>query len=246
MTTAALASPEALAAIEIMSLDGSGIGGLTALRRSGQVALDDAVRSALSAGLHLHALWWATSMRPLAQALSNLDQALADRAGSLEALLTDAPLPALSRRLARTRPIGEARTVEVVARRIRRSLGRLARSDDPVLARLVPQQADVGLLCALVLAVSTSSGTSGTSGTTTVTRDRAVPGHPSSTLDDPDGPWCRAREDALELGADMTRLTAPPLLAPTSWLPRGGWPTLWSRAHRRRPPPQPRSGPRPA
>jgi hypothetical protein len=191
----------------------------------------------LAGGLHLLGLWRATGVRPLGQALSNLDPSLRDRAGSLPTLLTDAPLPALPRRLARVAPISEARTVEIVARRIRRSIGRLARADDPVLARLVPQQADAGLLCALVLVVSTSDAVAATS-PITAAGEVQVPGHPESTVDDPNGPWCRAHADAVELGADESRLPAPALLAPTSWLPRGGWVSLWSRAHRRRQPPR--------
>jgi hypothetical protein len=231
-TTEALASPEVQIAIDVMSLDGSGMAGLTALRRLGPVAFDETVRSALAAGVHLLGLWRASAVRPLARALSTLEPAKPERTGSLAALLVDAPLPALPRRLARSPEIGAARTVEIVARRLRRTLGRLAAADDPVLARLVPGQADVGLLCALVLATSTSPGAAATT-TITAARDARVPGHPASTVDDPHGPWYAARGDAVELGADASRLPAAGLLAPTSWLPRGGWPVLWARAHRR-------------
>ncbi len=205
--------------------------GLAALRRVRRDELDQAVRRGLAEGVDLADLWRATAVRPLVTALDGLDAPLRERIG--QALLGDGPLPALSRRLARTGPINEARTVELVARRLRRSLGRLARADDPVLAPLVPRQADAALLCVLVLAVSTAA-TAPRERLTEVTRrgEVSVPGFPASTVDDPDGPWQRGRADATELGADLTRRVPPALLVPTSWLGRGGWPALWARVNR--------------
>jgi hypothetical protein len=110
----------------------------------------------------------------------------------------------------------------------------LARADDPVLAPLVSRRADPGLLCALVLTVSTGADPS--AALTLVTRrgEVHVPGFPASTVDDPDGPWRQAYVDATELGADLSRRVPPALLVPTAWLPRGGWPALWARVHRTR------------
>jgi hypothetical protein len=177
-------------------------------------------------------LWHATAVRPLAAAVADIDPA---QRALIDPLLGDGPLPATLRRLARAADVRDARAVEVLARRLRQSLGRLARSDDPVLAAAVPERVDSGLLCALVLTVSTAA-TAPADRLTTITRSGQVdvPGFPASTVDDPAGPWQRARADAIELGADLSLGGSPALLVPTSWLGRGRWPALWARAHRRR------------
>jgi hypothetical protein len=229
-----LAAADVRQAVDVLSLTGSALAGVTGLRRAARDDHDEAVRRALTGGLDLLDLWRATAVRPLAQALDGLDPALRDRTPALPLLLGDAPLPSLPRRLARTGPIAQARAVEVVARRLRRSLGRLARTDDPVLAHIVSRQADPRLLCGLVLTVSTGARDIAL---TRVTRPGQVdvPGHPASTVDDPVGPWRCAHEDAVELGADLpARPASIGLVVPSSWLGRGGWPALWARAHRTR------------
>jgi len=238
----ALDADEVRRALDVLSPLGGGaadgIVAVTALRRAARAELDGAVRGALADGLDLLELWRATAVRPLAVALAGLDRTLRDRTVPLGLLLGDEPLPALHRRLARVAPIAQARTVEVVARRLRRSLGRLARGDDPELAAVVPRRSDAGLLCALVLTVSTAA-TVPTEALTPITRagQAEVPGFPASNVDDRDGPWRRARADATELGAELPRGRArPALLVPTSWLGRGGWPALWARASRVRQP----------
>jgi hypothetical protein len=220
-------------AVDVLSLDGSGWTGIAALRRLARPELDEALRRALSGGLSLRDLWSATTVRPLAEALDGLDPAQRDRAPALDLLRGDAPLPALPRRMARTGAIAQARSVEVVARRLRRSLGRLARADDPVLAQLVPRSANPELLCALVLAVS-AGGVRIAVNPLTRRGQVHVPGHPASTVDDETGPWRLAWADAAELGVDLPVPAQLELAVPTSWLGRGGWAALWARAHRAR------------
>jgi len=206
----------------------TGLPGLVALTRSRRHDVDPALRAFLTEG-DLAVLWEATAVRPLATALAGLDPEL--RGGRLDLLLEDTPLPASPRRLARVPGILEARAVEVVARRLRRALGRLVLAGDPGLAPLVPRDAGTGLLCALVLLVSTVGSNAAT---THITRrgDLAVPGFPASTLDNADGPWRRAGADAAELGAELHWHLPMALVVPSDWLGRGGWPALWARAHR--------------
>jgi hypothetical protein len=143
-------------------------------------------------------------------------------------------LPAAPRRLARLPGVVEARTVDLVGRRLRATIGRLARTDDAVLALAVALRADTGLLCALVLAVSTAAEVGPAALTPVTTPDSTrVPGFPRSRTDDADGPWQRSRPDAVELGGDPQWTPAGTVLTvPTAWLGRGGWPALWARAAR--------------
>jgi hypothetical protein len=225
---------------EVMCLAGLGVSqglrGLTALRRATDAELEDALRAGLARDLpDLAALWRATAFRPLATAVAGLEPELREHYGYIEALLGDGPLPALPRRVGRVTAIGQARLVEQSARRIRRVLGRLATAGDPVLTPLVPRHADAGLLCALVLAVSTGEPRVAEPALTSITRrgDVTVPGFPVSTLDDAAGPWQRASADATELGARLAwSRPTPRLVVPRAWLGPGGWPTLWARAHR--------------
>jgi hypothetical protein len=92
-----------------------------------------------------------------------------------------------------------------------------------------------GLLCALVLTISSTSPPESVylvrvndAGST------VVPGYPRSRLFDPAGPWQRAWPDARECGADPEwRARGDILLVPASWLGVRGWPGLWSNAARR-------------
>ncbi|MEU8363692.1 hypothetical protein AB0C27_47495 [Nonomuraea sp. NPDC048882] len=210
--------------------------GLAALRRLSSDRIERACRHGLPA-TGLVALWRATGVRPLERALAAaLDPRLRDQYDRLPLLLADAPLPGSLRRLARHEAIAPARSMELVARRIRAALGRLVRAGDPVLADHVARRADTALLCALVIAV-TSWPDAGPP-TVAVTRpgETAVPGFPRTDLDDPDGPWRRAFPAAVELGADLAvfneRIATDGLRVPSAWLGRGGWPALWQRAAR--------------
>ncbi len=212
-----------------------GIASIVALRHARQSDIDVALRRGIVDGSPtLRVLWRATAVRPLAAAVAGLDSSLRERHPRVELLLEDGPLVALPRRLDRVTPIGEARSVEVVARRLRSALGRLARAADPILAPLVPRHANTGLLCAFVLAVSTAA-TAPPSALTPVSDSGQVdvPGFPASTLDDVDGPWRLAADGAQELGARLDWSEPYPALAvPTDWLGRGGWLALWARANR--------------
>jgi hypothetical protein len=230
----ALETTELACALEVLR-GVPGLPGATALRRASPGHLRQAVGRGVAGGApDLATLWHATAIRPLAEALANLDPMLRQRFGYLGLLLTDAPLPAAPRRLARLPAVAQARSVDLVARRVRRAIGRMARADDPILARAVPPHADTAMLCALVLAVSTATRVPAHMLTPLTTRGTlAVPGHPASTLDDDNGPWQRAWPVAVELGADADWTGRhPPIVVPTSWLGPGGWAALWARAAR--------------
>lgn len=215
---------------------------LTALRRLPADRIDDACLDALSV-IGLPELWRATAVRPLALALNTLDPELRARFDPLDLLLADAPLPGSLRKLARHGAIAPARSMELVARRIRAALGRLARAGDPVLAQQVIRRADATLLCPLIIAVTTWPPSRPTV-PITAPREATVPGFPRSDLEDPSGPWRRALPDAAELGADLDafwdRIAAGGLRVPAAWLGNGGWPALWQRATR--PSARPRAG----
>jgi hypothetical protein len=233
-----LSAPEVLSAVDVLGQAGlgapAGFRGLTALRRALRQDLDPALRRGLAEDApDLITLWRATAVRPLASAIAGLDEALREHYAYVELLLGDGPLPAVPRRLGRVPEIAEARSVELVARRLRRAIGRLVVAGDPALAAQIHRHADTGLICALVLTVSFAPAVE--SELTRITRvgEVAVPGYPLSTLDDETGPWRRATADAEELGAGVDWSPPTPALAvPSAWLRAGGWPALWARAHR--------------
>ncbi|MFG1948209.1 hypothetical protein [Nonomuraea sp. NPDC048826] len=233
---AILAAPDVRPALhDLAALDpGEGAGVLTALRRMSAERMAAACLAALPL-TGPAVLWRATGVRPLAAALAGLDPQLTARYDRLGLLLADQPLPGSLRAPARHEAVAAARSMELVARRVRAAVGRLARTGDPVLARQIARRSDTSVLCALVVA-ATSWGVPGVA----ITRpgDPAVPGYPASALDDPSGPWQRALSGAGELGADLGAY--PELVArdglriPAAWLDQGGWPVLWQRAARSR------------
>ena len=233
-----LQAPEVRSAVDVLGQAGlgarAGFGGLTALRRVLRQDLDAALRRGLAEEApDLMTLWRATAIRPLASAVAALDEAVREHYAYVELLLGDGPLPALPRRLGRVPEIAEARSVDLVARRLRRAIGRLVLTGDAALAAQVHRYADAGLICALVLTVSFAPAVESPLTRITDAGEVAVPGYPLSTLDDEMGPWRRATADAQELGAgvDWFRPT-PALVVPSAWLRAGGWPALWARAHR--------------
>jgi hypothetical protein len=216
----------------LAALADSTVATAVSLRRASAARLDEELRGWLADGVPLSDVWRTTADRPLATALAKLDPDLRARYPHLDLLVADAPLLTSVRRVARLPEVAQARAVDLVARRLRAGIGRLARAGDPVLAPAVARCADTAMLCALVLAVSTGPSTVDTAVTPVTTPGAsAVPGFPESSLTDPDGPWRRAWPDATELGADPQRLDR--LVVPTGWLGPGGWPALWSRAARR-------------
>ncbi|SEH01106.1 hypothetical protein SAMN05444920_11936 [Nonomuraea solani] len=207
---------------------------LMALRRLPADRIDRALLNALPE-VGLSELWRATGVRPLAVALAALDPELRARFDNLGLLLTDAPLPRSLRKLARHGTIAPARSMELVTRRIRAALGRLARAADPILAGHVTRHADAAFLPPLIVAVTTWPPAQPTV-PITAPRETTVPGFPRSDLEDPAGPWLRAFPDAAELGADLDvfwdRIATGGLRVPAAWLGNGGWPALWQRATR--------------
>ncbi|MGI5244211.1 hypothetical protein [Dactylosporangium sp. CA-139066] len=200
---------------------------LTTLRRATRPALIRAVTAALEAGEGPR-LWRASAVRPLAETLRT-PAAPPD----LSPLLVDAPLPGSLRTLARRPGVAEARTADLVAQRVRATLGDLLREGHPALVAARPRGITVPMLCACALAVTTWSGP----GLAVLgPRKVHVPGFPASALHEETGPWAAAWPDAEELGAVREsfwdRIAEHGLLVPAGWLVQGGWPALWQTAHR--------------
>ncbi|WP_155127855.1 hypothetical protein [[Actinomadura] parvosata] len=212
---------------------------LTALRRLSSDRVERLCRDELPS-VGLAELWRATGVRPLEQALTALPHPTPAGTGGrspLTLLLLDAPLPGSLRKLARHEAVAPARSMELIARRIRAAIGRLARAADPVLAHQVVRRADTAVLCALVVAVTSWTPHPGLP-TVAVSEpgEMSVPGFPRTDLEDPAGPWQRALPGAVELGADLdafwARVAAEGLRVPAAWLGHGGWSPLWQRAAR--------------
>ncbi|MWA05990.1 hypothetical protein F8568_037690 [Actinomadura sp. LD22] len=225
-----LAALEVVAAVAATPPDAA----LTRLRRLGSGQLTAAVRRALDGGVPLVRLWDATAARPLEAALGGLDPALRDRYDQLPLLLGEPPLPKTLRRLVKLPALADPYALDLVGRRVRAAIGRLALLDDPVIARAVAHRTTGPLLCALTVLV-TCAGPEIPLATVVPPRKIRVPGYPATTLKDGDGPWLRALPDAAELGAATGSLwdavAAHGLRVPASWLGAGGWTALWSRAH---------------
>ncbi|MFE3194977.1 hypothetical protein ACFXHA_38640 [Nocardia sp. NPDC059240] len=219
---------------------------LTALRRSTADRLTRLCADFLAAHpADLPQLWTATGTRPLSLALDTLDPAILTRHPRLHTITTDAPIPSKTlRALVKDPDIAAARSLDLIAQRIRAALGRLSRRDDPSLTHALTRHPTPDLLCPLILA--TTCAPAHHIPVTSISPPRAltIPGFPTTALDDPTGPWHTAWPAALELtptpfdlGPDRehfwTHIAAHGLLIPTAWLPADGWPTLWSRAHTR-------------
>jgi hypothetical protein len=216
--------------------------GLVALRRAGSAAVLRGCRAAL-AGPGLEELWQASAERPLSEAVATLPEGERER---LAPLLIDAPMPGASRRLARLPGVAPAWNAEMLALRVRAALGELVRRDAPEPAEAMVMRPHGPLLRAAALAVTSWGGLpsgsahpgSSASGAVTAVAGRrrvTVPGYPRSSLRD--AGWEAAWADAVELGAlreaFWAQITAHGLLVPSSWLPAGGWATLWGRSQGR-------------
>ncbi|WP_426511050.1 hypothetical protein ACPPVO_10675 [Dactylosporangium sp. McL0621] len=157
------------------------------------------------------------------------------RVAELAPLALDEPLTGSLRTVAKAPGIAEARTTELVARRVRRAMGVLLRAGNPALAGRRPEGLDAPMLCACALAVTSWSGPGvPVAGARRVT----VPGFPASALNDDGGPWVAAWPDAVELGADREVfwecVAEHGLLVPAAWLEPAGWAALWAHANRHR------------
>jgi len=208
---------------------------LVALRRQAPATVERAVRVALADPAAAGELWTATAARPLAAAVAGVPEELRERLGPL---LRDEPLPATVRKVARLPRVAQARTADLIALRVRATLGRLLRADDDALAAAMTARPHGPLLRAAALAVTSWGGLAGGAAVTAVTARRRVrvPGYPESSLRDES--WQASWPGAIELGGEpeefWARIAGHGLLLPASWL-GAGWPALWSRACARTP-----------
>jgi hypothetical protein len=215
---------------------------LVAMRRATPCRLVLACRLALAdpAGPGVAELWPATGDRPLARAVAAMPPSIVDGLGPL---LDDAPLPGSLRPLARLSRVAPARTVDIVALRLRRAVGVLLRQDACELAQAVHAGPHGPLIRAAALTVTSWGGlvpdAPPPAGEVTAVSPRRrvrVPGFPASSLRDE--LWQATWPDATDLGARpdgfWKAIAAHGLLIPSSWLAGGGWSALWARAAARR------------
>jgi hypothetical protein len=153
----------------------------------------------------------------------------------LKTLTGSAPFPRTLRALVRSPEIAPAYAMDVVARAVRTAMGVLLGSD--ALARSVARRPTPELVCAL--AIATTCATRSTMDDVVqlvAARKTTVPGFPVTDLSDEHGPWQHAMPAAADLGAPVDlfaeRIAEHGLLIPAALLGKGGWPALWSRAHR--------------
>lgn len=209
---------------------------MTVLRRSKPDTLTRLCAAALEAGrVTLPQLWSATGTHPIATALHALEPAVMIRYPRLRRLTEDTPLPSKAlRELVKDPEIGAARSIDLLALRLREALLRLALVDDPVFAGALRANPAVEFLCPLILVITSTAGYPHPTTMIAAADAVTIPGFPVSSLIDPEGPWRRSHSSAGEFGSVPTpRWEQAPdtgLRIPTSWLPRGGWPVLWSRA----------------
>lgn len=190
----------------------------------------------------------ATAPRPLRAALDALGPSIADLlyAGPLADF---GPVAANLRALANLDPVKRARKLGLAQRAVRAAprdpvAGRRPADDDAIARHPRP-----GPLCAAVLALTAWPPAD----IAAVPRPRivialgdggAVPGHPTSSLLDDEGPWAEGWRTATELdpaglptalAALRTRVEAGKLAAlevPDAWLAGRRRSMLWARAHR--------------
>ncbi|MFI1917887.1 hypothetical protein [Nocardia sp. NPDC020380] len=209
---------------------------LTALRRSSSDRLARLCVEALESGrVTLAELWSATGARPLAAAVAAQPERTLTRYPRLHTLAADAPIPSKRLRdLVKEPDLATARSMDVVATRMRAVLGGLALTGDPAFTRAVIREPSIEMLCALVPVVTCRPDNPFP--TLAIAEPRAVimPGFPASDLSDPDGPWQRAWPVAAEFGAETERfwdqVAETGVLVPATWLAAGGWQGLWSKA----------------
>ncbi|HEX8865891.1 MAG TPA: hypothetical protein VF821_09570, partial [Lentzea sp.] len=201
------------------------------LKRQSPAELVDLLRAALTSGLDASVVWQATRTRPLAAAVARLDPELREY-DRLNTLTDGSPLPRTLRALVRRAEIAPAHALDVVSRALRSAMGCLLA--DEALIRSVARRPTPELLCALVIA--TTCAPQSTTDTVADAGKTSVPGFPATDLSDEHGPWQNALAAAAELGAPVDvfwqRVAEHGLLVPSALLGKGGWPALWSRAHR--------------
>ena len=216
--------PEALVALAHMlpaAPHTRGPEAVNALRRAAPATVLDVCRRALAGpdGPDLREIWAATGDRPLARAVAELGM------DTLRPLTLDEPLPGRLRPLSHLSEVTTARTIDLVALRVRVALGRLLRADDPDLAQAVrerPAVADAECDESGRHLMGLARRGAGRAGRRAGARlsvhcahwravDHRAPRTPRSSGPSPATPVC---------------------VVPFSWLAAGGWPALWSRAAR--------------
>ena len=208
-------------------------GAVARLRRPAPLA--DAAGRALDAGVPLAELWEATAGRPLGAALDRLGAGGPDLRR-----LAEPTVPPLLRLALRDARVASARTVELASRRIRVALFELLALGDARLDRAVAARPHTGFVATAVLVLTAGHEPDGARfDSIPVAGDGALPGRPRTTLTGAGGAWADALGSAQEVGVAPARLDevlagAPGghLLVPAAWLPAGGWPAFWGRAHR--------------
>jgi hypothetical protein len=205
-----------------------------ALKRLDPAQHVELLRTALDAGVDISALWRATRVRTLTAAVERLDPRLREY-DRLTTLTGQPPFPRTLRALVRRPEIAPAYAMDVVARAVRKAMGELVGSE--ALARSVARRPSPELVCALVIATTCAiPSTVDDTVRLVAPGTTAVPGFPTTDLMDEHGPWRNALAAAADLGAPMElfgqRTAEHGLLVPAALLDKGGWPTLWRRAHR--------------
>lgn len=206
---------------------------VVALKRLSSAEHVELLRTALDAGLSASSLWQATRVRPLAAAVAGLDPDLReyDRLGTLA---DGSPLPRTLRALVRRPEIAPAHALDVVSRAVRTAMGALA--GDDALIRAVARRPSTELVCALTIVTTCTPSTTDSTVPVSEPKKTTVPGFPATDLADEHGPWQHAMAAAAELGASVElfweHVAEHGLRVPVALLGKGGWPALWSRAHR--------------
>jgi hypothetical protein len=197
-------------------------------RVRGAGVLAEVTGRALAAGLPLAALWDATGERPLATAVA----AHTGPGPDLRRLTGDAVPPSLRAALHDPR-VSCARAVDLAGRHLRVALFELLAAGDARLDRAVVDGPHAGFVATAVLGLTaTRQRSDDRFESIPLAADGTVPGHPSTSLGDPAGPWAAAQKATAELGIDSRVVPAGHLIVPAAWTEPGGWRALWGRAHR--------------
>ncbi|MFB8001387.1 hypothetical protein [Nocardia sp. NPDC056000] len=209
---------------------------LTAMRRSPAARLNQLCAEALDADrVSLPDLWSAVNNRPLATALANLDPVPAAKYPRLQTLTADAQLPSKRlRELVKAPELAQARSMDLIALRLRKALVEMAMADAPTFAAALARRPSCDLICTFAIAITSSPDHSYPVTAISDPKSTKVTGFPATSLTDPDGPWQPRLPAAAEFGGGIEqfweRTAESGVLIPLSWLKGGTWQALWARA----------------
>ncbi|MFF2549584.1 hypothetical protein ACFVUS_01240 [Nocardia sp. NPDC058058] len=209
---------------------------LTAMRRSPAARLNQLCAEALDADrVSLPDLWSAVNNRPLATALANLDPVLAAKYPRLQTLTADAQLPSKRlRELVKAPELAQARSMDLIALRLRKALVEMAMADAPTFAAALARRPSWDLICTFAIAITSSPDHSYPVTAISDPKSTKVTGFPATSLTDPDGPWQPRLSAAVEFGGGIEqfweRAAESGVLISLSWLKGGTWQALWARA----------------